>query len=444
MDLERQMDQAQALLEKSGADQWEILATRSQSLSIGVKGQEVDKFLEADSQGLALRLLRAGRLGFSYVLGGGPQGLESAVAQALASAAAADPEPSLSLAGPAPMPAAPQVFDPALEALPLEAKVEIARRLARAAKEVDPRVTHVHPAEFGQDTTLVLLRTSGGLQLSQNYTRVAVTANAMASQDGQQEEAWEGDSRRYLSDLDVEAVGRAAGSKAVALLGAGPVPDGRYDVILQNQVAADFLELLASSLLGDNVVKGRSLLASRRGQQICSPLVSIIDDGLYPRGLGSASFDDEGTPQSRKPLIQAGVLEGFVFDRLWGARHGAASTGNSVRASLKSPPGVGFSNLYLEPGTLSPDQLAQDMERGLIISEVLGGHTADPVSGQFSFGAAGHLVENGRVTRAVKSIAMAGQVLEMFGAIQALGSDLRFFGRVGAPSLLVRGLSISG
>jgi PmbA protein len=196
--------------------------------------------------------------------------------------------------------------------------------------------------------------------------------------------------------------------------------------------------------LGDNVVKGRSLLASRLGRQICSPLVNIVDDGLYPRGLGSAAFDDEGTPQSRKALIRAGVLEGFVFDRLWGARHGAASTGNAVRASLKSPPGVGFSNLYLEPGAQSPTELAQGMGRGLIISEVLGGHTADPVSGQFSFGAAGHLVEGGQPVRAVKSIAMAGQVLEMFSAIQAVGSDLRFFGRVGSPSLLVRGISISG
>lgn len=444
MDLVRQLDQAQSLLARAGVDEWEILATQSQSLSIGVKGQEVDKFLQADSQGLALRLLRGGRLGFSYVLGGGPEGLERAVAEALASAAAADPQEGLSLAGPADLPPEPQICDPALEADPLEAKVDRARRLAAAAKAVDPRVSHVHPAEYGQDSTWLMLRTSRGLELSQRSTRVALMANAMAGQDGQQEEAWEGDSRRFLADLDVEEIGRAAGQKAVALLGAGPVPDGRYDVILQNQVAADFLELLASSLLGDNVVKGRSLLADRRGQQICSPLVNILDDGLYPRGLGSAAFDDEGTPQSRKELITAGSLQGFVFDRLWGARFGAASTGNSQRASIKSPPGVGFGNLYLEPGTPSPAELARDMGKGLIISEVLGGHTADPVSGQFSFGAAGHLVENGQVTRAVKSIAMAGQVLEMFKAIQAVGDDLRFFGRVGAPSLLVQGLSISG
>lgn len=444
MDPREQLDQAQTLLARSGVDQWEALAVSSQSLSIGVRGQEVDKFSQAHSQGLALRILRGGRLGFSFVLGGGQEGLAKAVTEALASAQAADPQEGLSLTPPMPLPPEPEVFDPSLAGEPLEAKVERARQVAAAAREVDARVTHVHPAEYGEDSTLMLLRNSLGLELSQRSTRVAAMANAMASQEGQQEEAWESDSRRFLSDLDAPAVGRAAGHKAVALLGAGPVPDGRYDVILHNQVAADFLELLASSLLGDNVVKGRSLLARRLGEQVSSPLVNVLDDGLYPRGLGSGAFDDEGTPQARKALITGGVLQGFVFDRLWGARFGAASTGNAVRASLKTPPGVGFTNLYLEPGPHAPQDLARRMGRGLIISEVLGGHTADPVSGQFSFGAAGHLVEGGQVTRAVKGIAMAGQVLELFGAIQALGSDLRFFGRVGAPSLLVRGLSISG
>jgi PmbA protein len=222
------------------------------------------------------------------------------------------------------------------------------------------------------------------------------------------------------------------------------VADGRYTVVLEPHVAADFLELLAASLLGDNLAKGRSLLASHLDKQVVSPLVSIIDDGLMPRGLGSAAFDDEGTPQSRKALVSEGVVRGFVFDRLWGARRGQASTGNAVRPSLKAPPGVGFTNLFLQPGSHSPSQLCGQMGRGLIISEIMGGHTADPVSGQFSFGAAGHLVENGQVVRPVKSIALAGQVLEFFAAVRGVGSDLTFYGKTGAPSLMVEGLSVSG
>jgi PmbA protein len=269
-------------------------------------------------------------------------------------------------------------------------------------------------------------------------------ATAVAEADGEQEEGWDGQSRRFWSDLDLEAVGAEAGRKAAAFLGAGPVADGRYEVILTSEVAADFLDLLASSLMGDNLVKGRSLLAGRLGQQVVSPLVTIVDDGLMPRGLGSALFDDEGTPQGTKALIDQGVVKGFVFDRLWGARQGQASTGNAVRGSLKAPPGVGFTNLYLKPGQGALADLAAGLKRGLVISTILGGHTADPVSGQFSFGAAGHLIEDGRLTRAVKSIALAGQVVELFSAVRALGGDLTFHGRTGAPSVLVSGVSVSG
>ncbi|RJX32391.1 MAG: TldD/PmbA family protein [Desulfarculus sp.] len=444
MELSRALDLARAKLECAPCEQWEVMALHSQSTSIGVRGQELDKFQENQSLGLALRVVTDGRLGFSYLLGGDEAALAEAVAQALASAAASDPEPAVGLAGPAgPLPAV-EVYDPELAAESVEAKLARARELAAAALAADPRVVHVQPAEFSSAVSTLHLCTSGGLELCHQGTQAGAGVVAVASQNGEQEMAWEGHSARFLAELDIPALGAAAGRKAAAFLGARPVADGRYDVLLENSVAVQFLELLAESLKGDGLLKGRSLLAGREGQLVASPLVSIIDDGLYPRGLGTAALDDEGTPQQRTPLVQGGALRGFIYDRLWGARAGRASTGNAVRPSLKNPPGVGFSNLYLEPGAQGPDELTAGLGRGLIISEIMGGHTADPVSGQFSFGAAGHLVENGRLSRPVKSIAMAGQVLELFQAVRAVGSDLRFFGRSGAPCLLVGGMSISG
>ena len=444
MDLHAQMERAQSLLAARGIEQWELLGSASQGLSLAVRGREVDQFSRSDQQGLALRVIKDQRLGFSYALGGGREGLGLMMDEALASAAASDPEPEYDFALPAGRPAAPEVLDPALADDPLEAKVERARAVAAAARAADPRVKHVHPAEYGQQRALVVLRNCLGLDLRQESTTVWASANALASADGQSEEAWESDSRRFLADLDPAAVGRLAGEKAASRLGAGPVPDGRYDVVLTPDVAADFLGLLSHSLLADNAAKGRSLLAGRLGQQVTSPLVTIVDDGLLPRGLGSAAFDDEGSAQGRRILVASGVVKGLVYDRRWGARAGQPSTGNAVRPELKAPPGVGFTNLHLEPGQGTQDELIGQMGRGLVITEVLGGHTADPVSGQFSFGAAGHLVENGRRVRPVKSIALAGQVVDLFAAVRLVGGDLRFFGRTGAPSLLVAGLSISG
>ena len=308
-----------------------------------------------------------------------------------------------------------------------------------------PRVVHVHPAEVEEATSQVHLRNSHGLDAARQGTVVSAGALAIATDGKGQEMGWEGDSTRFLADLDVARVGERAGKQAAAYLGAKPVPDGRYDLILENQVAAEFLGLLAASLLGDNLVKGRSMLAGQEGQLCASPMVSIVDDGLYPRGLGTAPFDGEGTPQGRTVLVEEGVLRGFVYDRLWGLAQPGKEHGQRGARLPQGPARGGLHKPALGPR--ASRLLMRWFRRwagGLVISEIMGGHTADPVSGEFSFGAAGHLVEGGRIGRPVKSIAIAGQVLEVFKAVKAVGGDLRFFGRTGAPSLLVAGQSVSG
>jgi PmbA protein len=444
MELARLVDAAQGFLQKSGADQWEILAARSERLAIGVKAEKVDKFQQSSGLGLALRVVKNGRLGFSYAMGGEEKALSKAAQEALASALSSDLTQEAGLAGPAGHLAGLEVFDPGLSQESIEDKKARALRLARAALTADPRVVHVHPAEVEEAISHFHLRTSEGLDITHQATMVSAGAMVVAADGKGKEMGWEEDSARYLADLDVERLGAQAGRRAAEQLGAGPVSDGRYDLILENRVAAEFFGVLGASFMGDNLVKGRSLLAGREGQLCFSPLLTMVDDGLYPRGLGTAPVDGEGTPQGRSVLVEQGVLRGFLWDRLWGSRRQGPSTGNAVRPSLKSPPQVGFTNLHVVPGGVSYDQMVSGLGRGLIISEVMGLHTADPVSGEFSFGAAGHLVESGRVIRPVKSIAIAGQVQEIFKAVKAVGNDLRFGGRVGAPSLLVAGQSVSG
>jgi PmbA protein len=438
------LDKAAQELGSAGLDEWEAVVSRGHSLTVAVSRGEVDKFVTSRQRGLAVRVINGASIGFAYLMGGDAQDIAGVVDQAKAAAQAADPDSGFSLVRPQPQPPDEDAFDASLEEEPPEAKIERAQRMRRAALEADDRVVHVHPAQVSESSGEIGLINNHGVRLTRRGTVVSAHLVAMAGQDGQQEMGWEGDSRRFAADLDLDVLGRMAGLQAAGLLGGAPVPDGRYNLVLENQVAAEFLDLFASSLQGDNLVKGRTLLAGKEGGQVVNPLVTIIDDGLYPRGLGTAPFDGEGWPQSKKILVDKGVLTGFVFDQFWGSRAGRATTGNSVRPSMAAPPGVGFTNLYLQPGQQPPSELIAGLDKGLIINQVMGLHTADPISGEFSLGASGHLVENGQVVRAVKSIAVAGTVSDVFNHVVTVGNDLRFFGSTGSPSILVEGVSVSG
>jgi PmbA protein len=143
-------------------------------------------------------------------------------------------------------------------------------------------------------------------------------------------------------------------------------------------------------------------------------------------------------------LIAGGVLQGFLYDQYSANKDGVRSTGNASRPSLLSPPLPQVSNFYLRPGRDSVDALLMKLGRGVLITDVLGMHTANPVSGDFSVGAAGSWVELGKISHPVKGIAISGNVLTLLSRVAAVGTDLRFFGRVGAPSLLVTELNVGG
>ncbi len=164
--------------------------------------------------------------------------------------------------------------------------------------------------------------------------------------------------------LNPRKVGKTAAQRAVRMLGAKPVESARVPVILDSYVAAGFLGLMGPSLTGEAVQKGRSLFAGKLDQQVASERINIIDDGTLSGGLASAPFDGEGYPTSRTPLIQGGVLKSFLHNTYTAAKDGVSSTGNGTRNSFKSTPEVGTTNIFIEPGNVSPGDLIKDVSQG--------------------------------------------------------------------------------
>ena len=163
-------------------------------------------------------------------------------------------------------------------------------------------------------------------------------------------------------------------------------------------MAGEFLELLAPSFSAENLFKGKSLLKGREGERLFPEIITIRDDGTLAGGMATAPFDGEGVAAQNTALVTAGVVNGFLFDTVYAARMGAATTGNSVRAGVKGLPHLGISNFFIENGTSSPAALLAGISRGMLLTSLIGMHTANPVSGDFSVGATGCLIENGQLT----------------------------------------------
>jgi PmbA protein len=242
----------------------------------------------------------------------------------------------------------------------------------------------------------------------------------------------------------MDSIGATAAERAVSMLGARPVKSMQTPAILPSWVACDILSVLSASFLADNIQKGKSMLIGRMGEQVFSSHVTIVDDGLYQGGMASSPFDDEGSIRQGTVLVSEGVVQGFLYDQYTANKENRGSTGNAGRHGIKSPPSVQTTNFYIPNGSSTPDDLVASLEEGLMVTDLIGLHTADPISGDFSVGAAGLWVEGGEAVFPVKGVAISGNLMDLFNKVDGTGTDLAFYGKTGAPSLRISALNVAG
>jgi PmbA protein len=431
-------------LEHLKPDQFELYFTRKAATKIDCKNQEVDSLSRAEDVGLAIRLVRDRRLGFSYTTSMENEAIDRAVRAAwdIAQVMPADEANGLHSFG--------QVIYPEIDqhdakglAAPIERKIELARRIEAECKAADPRITGVRSAALAEVAHEIHMVDSHGEHIHHRATLFTASIACKAEQDGDSQMGSEFGFSHELDGLDPGQVGRQAAVWATELLKAGPAPTLKCPAVFRNQVVADLLEFLAPSFSAEEIAKGRSMLAGQEGQRLFSEKVTLVDDGLLPGGYATSPFDGEGVPSTRTPLVEGGFLKGALYDGYQARKRGRASTGSAVRG-IKAPPTIGASNLYMVQGKRPAEQLLDGIDRGVLITDLMGVHTANPVTGDFSLGASGILIERGKLTRPIKGFAVAGNVLELFRQMTDIGSDLRFFGSVGAPSVRVAELSVGG
>jgi PmbA protein len=428
-----------------GADAAEVFLRSSTSTTIEVKDQKIDAFDRAQDIGAGLRVLVNGRMGFAFTTDLSEQALTELARSAITNARNVEPDPFQAIPHkPAHEYQSRSIFDPELASLSEHEKIERVMAMERDAYAVDPRIKRIRKASAGFSASETLIMNTHGAVVSYRGTAASSSIEVVAEDKGESQAGSDFDVSRFYRGLRIEDVGRRAARKALDLLGARHIDSVKAPVILEAEVAQDFLGMMAGGFSAESVQKKRSLFIGRLDQEVTSPLITVYDDGLRDGGLGTAPSDDEAVPTKKKTVIERGRLTLFLYNTYTANKDRTVSTGNGMRGGFKGVPGVGVTNLYIEPGNHALDGLIASLDRGLLVTEVMGMHTANPISGDFSVGATGFWIEKGEKAFPVREITIAGNILDLMKHVDAVGNDLRFSGRIGSPSLRIRELSIGG
>lgn len=431
---------------KKGAKQADAFLQVGRSADVRVRDGEIEDLTQATSKGVGIRVFVKNRQGFVWTSDFDPKALDTLIDRAIALAEMSAPNPLNGLPDARDLGKFPDVgelFDPRVANLPPDWKIKSAIEMEKIVRAFDPRIKTIDSVGAGESVSEVYLASSAGVHGSYEGTSVYLYASPVATDGDQLQTSYWYDAQRFFEDLESpEHVATKAATRAVRLLGAKKIKSQKLPVIFDPTMAAGFIGNITRAMNGDAVFKKSSFLASKLGQKIAPAHVSIIDDGLRKRGLATSPFDGEGVPTRRTSLVENGVLKAFLYDAFTARKAKTRTTGNAARG-YQSLPAIGVNNLVLEPGTQTPEQLIKSIPRGLYVTAMLG-HGANTVTGEYSRGANGLLIENGELTRPVQEVTVAGNLTEMLQNLDAVGSDLTFHGSTGAPTIRFKELTVSG
>ena len=424
----------------------EVFISQSQGTSIEVSEGLCEKFNLFQDQGIGIRVLKDKKWGLSYTTDVRVDA-DELISSALHNADynIRDEHNLLSSGRPSGISFEElNIYDASIRQLDAKNKMQMMLRLEKEALSADKQINKVLAAVYTDNEFTQTIINTQGVEVHWQETLFSAVLELKAEQDTKVQVGGESQSRRFFGDLDFEDLVNKAIFRTVRMLGAKSISTQKIPVVLDPYVGCEFMALIAGSVSADNIQRKKSPLIGKMNQKIAASSVQIIDDGRLRRGLGSGPYDDEGVPTQRTQIVRNGVLERILYDGYTASRDKTVSTGNASRGSFMGSPGVGVNNFYLEPGNISSVELIKSIKQGLYVMEVMGMHTADPITGDFSVGVSGLWIENGHLTYPVQGIAMADNTLNLLQNIDLVGNDLKFYGNVGSPTIKIKEIMVSG
>ncbi len=437
---DRIIDQAAA------GEQIEAYVSRGGDTEVRVYEGEVEHFVSAQAEGVGIRVIRDGRTGFAYAGTLDDDAVAEVLAEARDNVEFGTEDEFAGLAEPDGVAVTEQsLWSDELAELPTEDKIGLALALERETLGRDDRV-RVDESNYADSFGEAAVATTTGIRQWGRENGCYVSISTLAD-DGDETQTGFGFSvGRTAGDIDVDRAAVDAIERATRLLGATKPESKRTTIVLDPFVTAQLLGIISSTLNGEAVVKGRSLFRERLGESVAAPIVQLIDDPTNPKAYTATDVDGEGLAARRNVLIEDGVLRQFSHNSYSARRAGTVSTGNAVRGGFAGSPGVGALALSLTPGTRNQDEIVADIDDGLLVQSVSGIHSGvNPISGDFSTGAAGLLINDGEVGAPVREFTIGSTLQRMLLDIGEIGGDVEWLPmRAAGVSLVIHDVTLSG
>jgi len=430
---------------KDKTDETEILLSAANSFSVKINEQNVESFNYADSKGIGVRIVKDGKVGYSYTEKFDDETFKLIVDEAIENAKYTEDDEVVIMENYPEITDNPNVYSESLDKVDVLDKIQLAQDLEKYAKEADKRVFNVPYAVYADGKSYSRIANSKGLDKEDTQNFAYAYVGALSAEKDDKRMGIEFHITRNFGEFDPKKMAEESVKKSTDLLNGKPAETGKYAVVFNNEMMATMLATFSGIFNAKSVQEGRSLLKGKIRQQIANEKVTIIDDGLHPNGFSTSAFDNEGYPTERTVLIENGVLRSFLHNTITARKDGVKSTGNGSRG-YKGTLGISTSNFLIEAGEYKEADLFLKHNKTIEIVSLQGMHSgANAISGDFSLGAQGFLWKHGKRQHSLKPFTVSGNFLQMLNGVEAIADNFKFdMSSNGASSILINELNISG
>jgi PmbA protein len=436
-----------AELKKQGIDACDVFIEEASNFNTDVRLGKIEKLEQSISKGMGLRIFKNGATALTYSTDFAEKSIKNLVKDAIDIVKISNsdkynglaPREMLGIYG-----GELRIFDESMTKIPAEKKIELAKEVEDSGLKYDKRVTNSEGSSWNDTISQITLATSDGFVGQYKSTAASLSVSLIAEENGVKQTDYWFSFNRFANRLSPsKEIGEEAARRVTKKLGGKKVKSQSAPVVVDPIVSRRLVRMLFGAASGQSIYRKSSYLMNKVGEQITSPLVTIVDDATMADGPGSRPFDGEGIKSSQVTVIEKGILKSYICDSYSARRLELKPTGNASR-SYQSSPFISSTNLYIKAGASDPKDIVKSVKNGLYLTQLFS-QGYNSVTGDFSIGAGGFWIENGEITFPAQEITLAGNLLNIFKNITMVGNDLSFrLGGAAAPTLLVSEATIGG